>query len=98
MCKDGLLTADDGKCYACFRGTFNTITAICSCETDKNFISNAAGDGCKCDAGYLLKDDLLGCQIVKARESWLIIFPFLTLLEVGLEPKREKLSKLQMIV
>ena len=56
VCKDGLLTADDGKCYACFRGTFNTITAICSCETDKNFISNAAGDGCKCDEGYLINE------------------------------------------
>ena len=61
VCKNGLLTADDGKCYACFRGTFNTTTAICSCDIDKNFISNAAGDGCNCDTGYLINEATVEC-------------------------------------
>ena len=55
-CNDGLLAADDGKCYACILGSFDTATATCSCDKEKNFISNSAGDGCECDAGYLINE------------------------------------------
>ena len=54
VCQDGLFTADDGKCYACYRGSFDAATVTCSCDKKKNFVSNAAGDGCDCAEGYLI--------------------------------------------
>ena len=60
-CKDGLLAADDGKCYACFRGTFDATNVTCSCDVEKNLISNSAGDGCDCDAGYLINEATFEC-------------------------------------
>ena len=60
-CKNGLLAADDGNCYVCFRGTFDPVTATCSCDAEENFISNAAADGCECDAGYLINELTVEC-------------------------------------
>ena len=61
VCKDGLLAADDGNCYACVRGIFDASTATCSCNAGENFVLNVAGDGCECEAGYLINESTVEC-------------------------------------
>ena len=60
-CKDGLFTADDGKCYTCVHGNFDPATTTCSCDKEKNFTSKSGGDGCECDPGYLINEASVEC-------------------------------------
>ena len=44
--------ADDGECYTCTHGIFDTEFAECICSADDNKVANIDKNGCICADGY----------------------------------------------